>query len=92
MKPVVTLHGVSKTKGLLHDFFESDDDFVQRSDYGIGAFLARVNKLAAVTNGAGSGVAFTAKTAGNMAAGRAFLKRSQIERSTIDTTATEVPQ
>ena len=34
----------------------------------------------------------TGKTVGNMAAGRAFLKRSQIERSTSDTTATEVPQ
>lgn len=45
LKPVVETHGVEGTVELVEAFFTSEDRWIGESDYGVGAFLASVNKL-----------------------------------------------
>lgn len=45
LKKVVSTYGDEKTRGLLADFFASEDRFIRESGYSIGAFVSQVNKL-----------------------------------------------
>lgn len=45
LKKVVSTYGEEKARGLLSDFFASEDRFIRESGYSIGAFVSQVNKL-----------------------------------------------
>lgn len=51
LKEIVGLYGIEKTKNLLREFFDSEDEFIQQTGYTIGVFYGQVNKLLIVLSG-----------------------------------------
>lgn len=49
-KKILNAYGLDKTKSLIDDFFDTEDEFIQEAGFSFGVFYSQVQKLATRTN------------------------------------------